>query len=151
MASLPDDHAPPGRRLHLFPALSLLLLAISFLLVVLKAWTLPITMGEAYTYTRWVDAPFSDFSTLPGYNNHPLNTLLCKLSVALFGPSEFTLRLPNVLLALLYFGSIYRIARTLFGRSVWLLLTVAVNCLNPLVLDHLAAARGYAMELALWT
>jgi hypothetical protein len=128
-----------------------LVLALAFTSVVYKAWTLSITIDEAFTYNNWCTGPFSAFFTLSGYNNHPLNTQLCRASVTLFGPGEFTLRLPSVLFSLLYFASMYRLARLLFGASGWLLLTVAVNCANPLVLDHFSTARGYGMGLALWT
>lgn len=124
-----------------YPALSLLLLALVFAATVYKACTQSITIDEAFTYERFVAAPFSSFYFYDGpagSNNHPLNTLLCRASVAVFPLSEFTLRLPSVLLGLLYFASVYRIALLCFGPSVWLLLTVALNCATPLVLDHFA-------------
>jgi hypothetical protein len=73
---------------------------------------------------------------------------LCKLSIGLFGLSELTLRLPSLLGGLLYFVAILRISRLLFGQSAWFLLSVALCCLNPLILDFLSAARGYGLGLA---
>ena len=135
-------------RLYTVIAVSFLCVLFSF--TIYKAWTQSITLDEAYTYRIWVAAPFSSFYTVAGYNNHPLNTLFCRLAVACLGPSELALRLPSVLLGLLYLLAVYRIAVLLFGRTFWMLLTVALNCANPLVLDHFATARGYGMGLAFW-
>ena len=86
-----------GREKPIYASLSLILLACLFAANIYKAWTLGITIDEAFTYLNYVSGPFSAVFTEPGYNNHALNTLLCKLSVAVFGLSEFTLRLPSVL------------------------------------------------------
>lgn len=141
--------ARPDRLVY--ATLSLILLAGLAATSIYKAWTLSITIDEAYTYLNYVSGPFSAVFTQPGYNNHALNTLLCKLAVAVFGLSEFTLRLPSVLCGWLYFMALFRLARLLFGHSGWLLIAVTVNSLNPFVLDHLCSARGYGMGLAFWT
>ena len=137
-------------RPRYYTAAATALLAFLFLFTLYKAWTQSILLDEAFTYKTWVAAPFSSFYTVAGYNNHPLNTLLCRLAVWMFGLSEITLRLPAVLLGLVYLVATYRAARILFGPSFWMLLTVALNCANPLVLDHFATARGYGMGLAFW-
>jgi hypothetical protein len=107
-----------------------------------------ITIDEAYTYhthvAAWKFWTFSEYTA----NNHVLNTLLGKLSVSLFGLSELTLRLPSLIGGLLYFVVIFRLSRFLFGHSGWFLLSVTLNCLNPLILDFLSVARGYGMGLA---
>jgi hypothetical protein len=133
-----------------YTVIALGLLSVLFSFTIYKAWTQSITLDEAYTYKTWVAAPFSSFYTVSGYNNHPLNTLLCRLAVGALGPSELALRLPSVLLGLLYLLAVYRIAVLLFGKTYWMVLTVALNCANPLVLDHFATARGYGMGLAFW-
>jgi hypothetical protein len=139
---------PISPRCYTASAVALLLSL--FVFTVYKAWTQSITLDEAFTYKIWVAAPFSSFFTVKGYNNHPLNTLLCRLSVGALGVSEITLRLPSLLLGGVYLAAIYRIARRWFGPTGWMLLAVALNAANPLVLDHFATARGYGMGLAFW-
>jgi hypothetical protein len=141
---------PKGGQ-RVYAALSIALVGLAFATVVYKAWTLSFTIDEAFTYNTWCAGPLSAFFTISGYNNHPLNTLLCRISLAIFEPGEFTMRLPSVLFGVLYLVSVYRIALLLFDGSFWMLIAVGVNCANPLVLDHFATARGYGMGLALWT
>src|SRR5581483_8855037 len=84
-------------------------------------------------------------------NHHFLNTLLMRLSTAIFGVSEWSLRLPALGGAALYFTAVYRLCRKAFGEGWMFLLAVALLSLNPFVLDFMAAARGYGLALALWT
>ncbi len=141
---------PPSGGQRVYVVLSFALLLAAFAAIVQKAWTLSFTMDEAFTYNTWCAGPFSAFFTVSSYNNHPLNTLLCRVSAGVFGGGEFSLRLPSVLSGLLYLLVVQRIAVLLFGNSLWMLLLVGVNALNPFVLDHFSTARGYGMGLALW-
>jgi len=77
----------------------LLLGLIAWVMVVLKAALVPITIDEASTYLDFVQSR----RFLPGLskweaNNHLLNSFLTILSSALFGNKPFALRLPNVLM-----------------------------------------------------
>jgi len=69
-----------------------------------------ITYDEAYSYLEfarrdfWVPPEFNYMAA----NNHLLNTWLMKISVSLFGLSEFSLRLPNLLFHLVYLFFSYR-------------------------------------------
>lgn len=93
-----------------------------------------------------VSAMFRHFDA----NHHFLNTLLMRLSAGVFGVSEWSLRLPALGGAALYFSAVYRLARRAFGDEWTFLLAVALLSLNPFVLDFMAAARGYGLGLALW-
>jgi len=76
---------------------------ISFLIfayVAMRTATVAITHDEALTYAwhvtgGWRDIVLFRTAGLPD-NNHVLFTLLCKISVLLFGVSELTLRLPAI-------------------------------------------------------
>jgi 4-amino-4-deoxy-L-arabinose transferase-like glycosyltransferase len=81
-------------------------------------------------------------------NNHVLNSLLSKASVELFGIKEWSLRLPSVAGGALYLFAAYRLCFLLFGGGAWSFLTTALLTTNPLLLDHLSAARGYGLALA---
>lgn len=126
------------------------LLALLFALNIRRALNQSITADEAFTYNHFVggDQLIQHYDA----NNHVLYTLLAKASLAVFGLSEFTLRLPSLLGGLLYLYMVYRLSRYLFGESWLFLLSVASLSLNPFVLDFLSAARGYGLALAffLW-
>jgi len=124
-----------------------LLLAI-FALNVYRAATQSITTDEAFTYNHFVSQRLAGLLAPYDANNHVLNSLLARLSVMLFGLSEFTVRLPSVLAGGVYLFAARRLCRRLFGTGAWSFVVTALLCLNPFLLDHLSAARGYGMALA---
>jgi hypothetical protein len=119
-----------------------------FCLNVYRAVTQSITTDEAFTYDRFVSKPSGGLVERFDANNHVLNSLLSKASVGLFGLKEWTLRLPSVLGGALYLFAAYRLCFLLFGGGAWSFLTTALLTTNPLLLDHLSAARGYGLALA---
>ncbi len=94
-------------------------LAILFGLTVLayaaaRAVLVPITHDEAFTFLHWSRAPWRAIFLFRGperANNHLLNTLLMKASMALFGPGEAALRLPNLLALASYLASLWLLLR----------------------------------------
>jgi hypothetical protein len=142
---------PASSGVLVFPLLSVALLAVLFATNIYRAGTQSITIDEAFTYDQFVvDPPYPGAVNFAPYN-YNLYTVLAKLSVRVFGLSEFTFRLPSVLGGLLYFFALLRLCQLLFGASAWMLLAVAINSLNPFVLDYLSAARGYGLALGFWT
>ena len=138
----------PGRSYRLA---AVAMLAACFFWTAWKALTSSLTVDETFTWKYWIDAPLSNFFTFFEPNNHPLNTVLTILSSTILGDSEAGLRLPSVLGGLLYFWSCYRLTLLLFGSSLRMLVTLALLCGNPLVLDHFATSRGYGLGIAFWT
>ena len=129
-------------------------LAFAFLAALLavnvyRACTQSIVHDEAYTYHVYLDAPVSTLFELYDANHHILYTFLAKLCVVVFGPTEWSLRLPSLAAGALYFFTVYRLSLLLFPETASFLLSVLLLSLNPLVLDFLVAARGYGMALAL--
>jgi 4-amino-4-deoxy-L-arabinose transferase-like glycosyltransferase len=119
-----------------------------FSLNVYRAVTQSITTDEAFTYNRFVSKPSAGLVERFDANNHVLNSLLSKASVSLLGLDEWTLRLPSVLGGALYLFAAYRLCFLLFGGGAWSFLVTALLATNPLLLDHLSAARGYGLALA---
>jgi 4-amino-4-deoxy-L-arabinose transferase-like glycosyltransferase len=117
---------------------------------VYRAATQSITSDEAFTYNHFVRPSLKVTLGIYDANNHILNTLLAKISLIFLPLSEFSLRLPSLLFGGLYLWAVYRLARRAFGSGAFFVAAVALLSLNPLVLDHLSAARGYGMALALW-
>ena len=125
----------------------LLLLAV-FAVNLYRAATQSITTPEAITFDRWVRPPLRDILPQPyDPDNHLLNTLLIKRSVALFRLSEFSFRLPSLLGGALYLWAAYRLSRRLLGTGPLFLAGVALLILHP---PNLALAFYlWAIELML--
>ncbi|NTU57697.1 MAG: hypothetical protein HGB00_02060 [Chlorobiaceae bacterium] len=118
--------------------------------VTTRAAKLCITIDEAATYLchvsgRWLDIILFRTDGLPD-NNHLLYTLLCKLSVSLFGLSELPLRIPAILGCLFYLIGLNLCLRRIASGWKIVLGFLAVG-LNPYVIDYLGLARGYGLGL----
>jgi hypothetical protein len=124
---------------------------LTFLLAVnlYRAWTQSITYDEAFTYENFVSLSFSDALAFNA-NNHVLFSLLARLTTALCGASEFTLRLPTIAAGIIYFASAFLLCRLVFGQNVLFLAVLGALTINPFVLDYLSAGRGYGLALAFW-
>lgn len=114
-----------------------------------RAATQSITIDEAFTYEQFVSKPFGGLLEPFDANNHVLNSMLAWLAIAMFGLSEWSLRLPSVIGGAIYLLVAYRLSFGLFSRSLWSLTTTALLVTNPFLQDHLSAARGYGLALAL--
>lgn len=129
---------------------ALALVLVLFFSNVHRAWTQSITTDEAFTYNEFLaGAPAKLFNHYDAAH-HVLHTMLCKISIWLFGLSEFTLRIPSLLGGLLYLLTAFRLSRFLFGRGWLMLLSVGLLSLNPFLLDYLSLARGYGLAVALF-
>lgn len=132
------------RRRHFFWSLIVLssvgLLASS----VYRAANFPFTHDESLSFS--IFAWNSSVWPLTA-NNHLLNTWLMKGCSALFGNSELSLRLPNILAHALYLTCSLLILRRM--RSITLLFAgfILLN-LNLFLLDFFFLARGYGLALS---
>jgi hypothetical protein len=135
-------------RLKTGNVLAILILIALSVTNIYRAKTQSITCDEAFSYQLWGAEPLSHMFEAYDASNHVLQTLLSKVSVAVFGLSEFTLRLPTLLAGFFYFIAVYRLSSLVFGQGALFLLSVCVLSLNPLLLDLLSAARGYGLALA---
>ena len=121
--------------------------ALALLWVVARAAVQSITIDEADTYLANILRP--DLSAWnPGANNHVLNSLLMRLSTAIFGASPFILRIPALIGAALYIGAVYCLVRLLSRQRLlqWAVF-VCLTC-SPFVMDYMVAARGYSLASA---
>ena len=126
-------------------ALVLVLTAVN----VYRAATQSITTDEAFTFNSFVDTPVADAIRFYDANNHVLYSLAERASVAVFGISEFSVRLPAVLGGALYLWAALRLCFYVFGENWLALACLAVMGGNPFIMDYLSAARGYGMGLGL--
>jgi hypothetical protein len=131
----------------LWRALAWCVLVLVFGMTVYRAKTQTIGHDEALEYEWFLD---QGVAHVLWYNpaNHVLFTLLAKPIVWTLGVSELTLRAPSLVGTAIYLLATYFLCRRLFGQGIMLLLSVALLCLNPQVLDLMPAARGYILGLA---
>ncbi len=77
------------------------------------------------------------------FNNHPLYTILGRISIAVFGLSEISLRLPAVLMGTAAVPVLYAMARPMTGTIPALLASFLLS-ISAFHIDHSTEARGYA-------
>jgi hypothetical protein len=124
--------------------------AFVFMLVVRKAYVMPITHDEVSTINIAQNSVYDILTYAdPIPNNHILNTLLLKFSIAILGDHPFTDRLPNVLFFIVYAFCTVRMAFMLFEET-WVRSTfVMLFLLAMFPIDFFSVTRGYGMALAL--
>jgi hypothetical protein len=116
-----------------------------------RAVTQSLTGDEAFSYNNFISGPWSRLYARYDANNHVLYSILAKLSITVFGTSEFSLRLPSVIAGFLFVLGVYWVlAATTASRAVRWTALVAL-ALHPLLLDFSAAGRGYGPSLTLLT
>ncbi len=136
---------------RLLDVLQVVLGLIAWSWVAYKAIAIPITHDELATivhyrhFSVWEIMMYPD----PWPNNHILNTLLAKASLALFGQEQWAARLPSVLSFGLYGGAAFYLGRLLFpDRPLFRLGVFTLFIANPYLLDFFSLCRGYGMANA---
>jgi len=125
-----------------------------FALSLYRAATQSFVHDESLWFQYFIDGPISCVFNVPadGYADPSFFfTVMMRAASECFGNSEFSLRLPSVLLGGVYFVSIYRLCRIVFQDAWLFLIAVLIACGNPLVLDFAASARGYGPALSFLT
>ena len=128
--------------------LYLILSSILFIYLLIRAIYVPFTHDEASTFFRFVQthslAP--EFSR-EALNNHLINTILTYLSYFLFGSSKIALRLPNLIISLVYFVFIYKLAQFLVNR-IYRWGFIIILLFTHFFIEFFAVSRGYGMSMA---
>ncbi len=134
---------------YLFSGIAFML----FCICIYRAMHMSMTHDESGTYLFWYDQSvlpfFYDTSVWTSANNHLLNTFLFQLSERLFGFSDFSIRLPNVLSWILYSSSCILLSRMAFKAIGAQIIFLSFTLLNPYVFDFFSLCRGYGLSLAL--
>ncbi len=118
------------------------------LLDLYRASHLSFIHDESYSFLSYVPMNIMDIISYKDNftNNHIINSLLMKLFNFLLGPTELSLRLPNVLAHILYLFFCYKLAARFCGRNA-LLAFLLLNA-NPYMLEFFSLARGYGLSFA---
>ena len=128
---------------------SLLLLGLALLTgCVLRCWNIT----QSFWWDElWSTLPYAKahsvrhiFTDLGYYfNNHLLNSLLVRYSIKMFGESEFTARLPALLLGLLAVPAVFQFGKCFLGSSSAGIAALLL-AFSPFHIDHSSEARGYS-------
>jgi len=135
-------HSRASRFAADLPLLSLAIFTIAW--AVTRACLQSITQDEAATFRHFVGVILPNHWA-PHSNNHVLNSLLMRFSTTIFGVSQFTVRMPALLGAIVYVGSCYALCRWLTERRMLRVVMLACMISNPYLSDFYVAARGYSM------
>jgi uncharacterized membrane protein len=126
------------------------LLTFAFVITAFRASVQSIAHDEALTYEWFLDG--SVYKVLAfNSTNHVLFTVLAKLFVKVLGVTELHIRAPSLIGTAAYLVFSYLLCRTLFGNGFLLPISVTMLCLNPQILDFMAAGRGYILGMACFT
>ncbi len=116
----------------------------------LRGAILSFTHDESLSWLWYVNIPFRELLTnsIPSGNNHLLNTLGMRITSALFGDSEFSLRIFSLAGHLLWLVFTFLLLKNL--KNPWIRLAgfVLLN-FNPYLLDFFSLARGYGLSMGL--
>ena len=138
-----------SQRKLLNVGLPLLLLGLLAIIAVFRILQIPVTHDEGITWFQFVQKPVKDIiigGNDATANNHFLNTLLSKLSTAVFGNNPFGLRFPNLVAGILYTVFGYRGIRQFAGhQKVWTWCLLLWLILNPFLFDFWGLSRGYGL------
>jgi Dolichyl-phosphate-mannose-protein mannosyltransferase len=105
--------------------------------------TLAFGIDESESFAIFTGEPYWAHTA----GHHPLNTTLMYLCSRLFGNSELSLRLPNLLAHVLYLLCVLALLKRVRDPVLQVLGFVLFN-LNLLAIEYFAAARGYGLALA---
>ncbi len=114
--------------------------------VVARACVQSITIDEADSYIYWVSR-FNPSHWEPAASNHILNSMLQRLFTGIFGVSHVTVRAPALLGAAIYFLAAFYLCKVITSDKLVQWPLFVGFAYNPLVMDHLVAARGYSLAL----
>ena len=113
-----------------------------------RAATQSFVSDEAFTFNNFIAGSWRDLYFQYDANNHLLYSVFAKVSMLIFGDSEFALRLPSVVAGFFLMLGIWRILENVDSWPVRWVAFIAIG-LHPLMFDFSAAARGYSLAMAL--
>lgn len=117
-----------------------------------RASVLSFTHDESISFNKYVHSSVWDIISYHVdpviANNHILNTLFMKWQSAIFGTSEFSLRLHSWLAHIIYILFSYLILKETKSKVILLMGFILLN-FNPYLLDFFSLARGYGLSISL--
>ena len=117
-------------------------------LAIAKAFSTGIGYDEAYNWHLYLQHDFARIWTHFDANNHLLNTFLSRLSIEVFGPHEWAMRLPALAGRLAFLLAVPLLCALLLRGWGLRLGILALIAAQPVLLDYGALSRGYSLALA---
>jgi hypothetical protein len=116
-------------------------------LIAAKAYHTSFTHDESFSYLHYIPESFMDILAFKDSytNNHILNSMGMKYAEKLFGASEISLRLPNILLFIVYIIYSFLIVKknnAFLAVSIYILLLTNIS-----LIDFFGLARGYGLSI----
>ena len=128
--------------------LTIIVLAAGILLRILSFAYGSLEYDEIWTLTHYVPGPWLNiFTDLATPNNHPLHSLLAKISLGIFGDSIAALRLPALLAGCALIPLLWYTVHKMKPCSGAGLIAVVWSCFYGYFLYYSQAARGYSMQM----
>ncbi|MBR2426921.1 MAG: glycosyltransferase family 39 protein [Lentisphaeria bacterium] len=129
--------------------LTIILLAAGLLLRIKSFAYGSLEYDEIWTLIHYVPGPWLNiFTDLATPNNHPLHTLLAKISLGIFGESTATLRLPALLAGCGLIPLLWYTARKMAPNNGWAeLIAIFWGSFHGYSLYYSQAARGYSLQM----
>lgn len=127
----------------------LILAGILLLALILRVWGLNASLwyDEIATWVQIIDSSLLDIiASYPSNNNHPFFSFFAKISLNIFGASEWAFRLPAALFGIASVPVAYLFARNVVSRPE-ALATAAIMALSYHLIWFSQNARGYTMML----
>lgn len=129
------------------------LYGIIFLIILYKVFNVPVTTDEVPTYFFYSKFSVWEIMMYPDNwpNNHILNTILTKCCLALFGNDQWVIRLPNLLIFILFSVAVFNILSLVLKTDSFFFLPGAMLFINPYLLDFFGICRGYGISTTMVT
>ncbi len=114
----------------------------------LRALYVPITFDEAATFFHFVQrGDFWFYSAIPDANNHFINSLFSFFSIKIFGVSKLSLRLPNLISAIVFLYYLYRCSSIIKNGLLRWSFIISLMFTHYFV-EFFAVSRGYGLSMA---
>ena len=115
----------------------------------LRAWQVPIIYDEVATFYHYIHkGEFLPWLAHWDANNHILNSALGIISYKMFGSSPLALRLPNLLVSVLFFIYCFKITGEISNKYLRWIFILSLLFSHSFV-DYFTVSRGYGMSMAL--
>ena len=144
--SVLNRSVPPMQRLLRGNIAALSLASAAICLVAVRACLQSVHLDEATSFLLYARLSWPSH-WYPSSDNHVLNSILMRLVTSIFGVSEWTVRMPAILGAIIYIASSLYLCLLLTRRKLLQITLFICLVYNPFVLDYLVAARGYSLAI----
>lgn len=116
--------------------------------LILRLWNI----NQSFWWDEiWSTLPYATADSLWGtisqlgyyFNNHILYSILCKISITIFGENEISARIPALALGIFGIAAVFQFGRTYLNPTIGLM-AAYLTAISIFHIDHSNEARGYS-------